>query len=849
MFLRYYKPGAIRFISQIVFFGDTIDDDASVGDVVSEIKVEMSDGTAFTGTLTLIDSAGGLFSLHSGVGNTWEIRVANTLTAGVDNIEVRASMANYADLDRTLSITINEAVIPVIPLDDIDFTVYPLDAKITFTASSKRWAYNASNVLTEYAANTPRLKYRDGAPVGTYLEASRTNNVPNPRLTGGTNGTVGGGGALPTNWRLETAGTVTATVSNAGSVAANGWPYFDLRLNGTSAGSNFAKIICFGTGTRTAASNGHVRTIAWPISIVAGGFTVAGHRMNFEHRMYSATPTFLGNIESGALDNASGFVRQTHTANLNQAATTAYEVGLFVRLQNAGAHDVTLRIYSPDAHVGTVTGTPILENITRSAELIILATADTSFDPTSGSAIVDAELDTLTVASDLSLFKADNIFGSERFEIALDTSKALRGKITDGGSLVVNSVGKTVTAIDTQFKIGLAWAANDCAVGANGEDLVLDTVATMPVAPSDIRFEAFNGALARFQLTAERPSNAVFAASTGSNNVGGGSTPVLVDVLDTLVVSSNNQLIENKRIVVTNKDALQCIGKSGVTLRNILIEHTGTGYGMRLQDSPGITLDSVRVLKMDAPASGPLTSERNGIFLNRCTDATLYRVNVEDFSACLYSVDSARLHLSYFDLRNPRGPGANMGSTGIPAGARGQCFQLNRCPDSLIEIGNCIADVNIAWTEDSASIFDSARTIVQDVLFDGNNSPSGWLCLIETSATGVANNCIIRRCTGKNWSNGSFGYYDAVSDSSVVDCISRDSYRPCAQGRGQPTSNSLMLVAGPGTQRISVTGHKRFNLITPTNLMWQPANFIVFDSVLEDVAGLSPIVLANMPGD
>jgi hypothetical protein len=846
-----------RYIAEITFFGDQVITDAEVGDVVSQIKVEMSDGAAFSGTLTLTDDASGKFSLHAN-GTDYEIRVAASLAAaaGTQTVELTATSGELTPLVAELPIVVTEAEEPpvvALPLDDVDLTVLPLDERITFTSASKRWSYDASDNLDEFAVDTPRLKYRSGVPVGLYVEQARTNIVPNPQATGITNG-VKTAGVLCTNWRLELGGTCVATVSNAGSVDTNGEPYFDIRFSGTSTGSNFAKLIPFGTATRNTAVNGNSRKINWPTKIAAGAFTIVGHRMNFEHRMYNAGGSFVNNIESSALTNSSTFLMQTSTATLNQATTATYEFGIFFRFQAAGSHDVTVRIYAPDGHDGTVHGgSRIIEGITRAAETITIDDTDGSATATQGSMFLDFEVEVLDNDADLTLARWGS--ATNNFEFVLDTSNVIRAKITAGGVLQMNAALKTITEIDTQYKIGLGWILNDCIAAANEEDAVFDTSVTMPTTPTGVVIGNFPGVVARFQFSEIRETDEIFIALVGANgNTGGGSTPSLDSVTDTVTFAANNEVIENKHIVISNKDGVVAQGKSGCVLRNCLIEHTGTGYAMRIQDSPGFTLDSCRVLKDDAPATGYLPSERNGVFINRSSDFTAYRVHVADFSACFYIVASPRFHGSYIQMENPRGPGPNrVGSAnyqpGIPDGSRGQAIQFNNSPDYLLEDFSIFADPEVCWSEDLVSSYDSPRGILRRGRIHGGNSPTGWGIMIETSVTGVTGQNRNEDIDITGWCTGAAAAYDAATGVVFLRVRVRDSTLVCGSDRGNPTSGSLTFASGPGTSGTQIDDCNHFNLANPGNMYWQAANFALRDSTSSDFTARDYIALANMPGD
>ena len=77
---------------------------------------------------------------------------------------------------------------------------------------------------------------------------------------------------------------------------------------------------------------------------------------------------------------------------------------------------------------------------------------------------------------------------------------------------------------------------------------------------------------------------------------------------------------------------------------------------------------------------------------------------------------------------NVRGP--------FPAG---QCIQIGKSDGSTLDNFYCHNDLDIAWPEDSISIYRSSDVPVTNGVVEGSNAPTGICVMFEGSATGVSN--------------------------------------------------------------------------------------------------------------
>ena len=108
----------------------------------------------------------------------------------------------------------------------------------TLTRASTAYCFSAAGALTNNSADVARFDYDPItlSPLGLLIEASRTNQVRNPRAEGSTAGTPG---TMPTNWAVSAAPLSSSVV---GTGSENGIPYFDLRIFGTSGTGSAAQV-------------------------------------------------------------------------------------------------------------------------------------------------------------------------------------------------------------------------------------------------------------------------------------------------------------------------------------------------------------------------------------------------------------------------------------------------------------------------------------------------------------------------------------------------------------------------------------------------------------------------------
>ncbi|WP_299319649.1 right-handed parallel beta-helix repeat-containing protein [uncultured Maribacter sp.] len=305
-----------------------------------------------------------------------------------------------------------------------------------------------------------------------------------------------------------------------------------------------------------------------------------------------------------------------------------------------------------------------------------------------------------------------------------------------------------------------------------------------------------------------------------------------------IIVTENNQRIENLHIKTSNQHGIEINGFTGVVISNCIIEYTGAYMGIKFSEADNLTIENCSITYTDAPSSGPLAdATRNCIEGFDSQNLVITHVKVEDGSTGIRLDQCDESVLTYIEGHNMRGP--------FP---RGQLVQYDKCIGGLLENFSVINDREIAWTEDNISIYKSAGQQIKKGLIVGNNSPRGVGVMFEDQNTEGA-----RGGTGGLVEDVDFlemgnGVASSVEGSGNVTFNRlRAKEIICGelgQGRGIPESNSLIFAAFETTGGNKITDCLVYESCNPTNIIWPEYSFEVVDYRDDiDFEPRAPIVL------
>jgi hypothetical protein len=180
-------------------------------------------------------------------------------------------------------------------------------------------------------------------------------------------------GTLPTNWLFVVGGGVTTTV--VGSGTENGWPYVDVQISGTAAGS--VTSLYFEASTQIAAVQGDDLTDSVCLKITAGNLD------NFTGVRLAGVERTSGGASAGSLTGSTitpDSTRRRYWETFTMAqATAAYWQPRLDFIQGTGAVDLTLRVYAPQSESKAYPTSPIFPAVsspaatTRNRDDVLLA--------------------------------------------------------------------------------------------------------------------------------------------------------------------------------------------------------------------------------------------------------------------------------------------------------------------------------------------------------------------------------------------------------------------------------------------------------------------------------------------
>ncbi len=360
-----------------------------------------------------------------------------------------------------------------------------LPSGVTFTRASAGWHFNSAGTLTQASSDVPRCDHDPNtlAPNGLWLEEQRTNSVRNAAAAGATVGTLGSGGALPTNWIATGGSGVTISVAAVGT--EKGMAYVDVRFQASSAAVTSASLR-FESNTGIAAANGQSWTTGFYSRQSAGslsGITA----------FQAATAGMNGggtDMESSAsaFTPSSAWQRPYCVRALNNA-TTAYLSPRFNMTFNSGAaFDVTLRFAAPQAEQGEFPTSPIVTagaTATRAADIATVSPLGAWFNAAEGAFACEYRNDGAVPSSYFSRVASfnDNTINNEISLFVNGGLQRLCGVVKVAGATLAdtsNTAPYEAPVEGAVLRQAMRYRLNDIAVSNNGGAIQTDNSCAIP---------------------------------------------------------------------------------------------------------------------------------------------------------------------------------------------------------------------------------------------------------------------------------------------------------------------------------------------------------------------------------
>ncbi|MCY1253011.1 hypothetical protein D9M68_123220 [compost metagenome] len=386
---------------------------------------------------------------------------------------------------------------------------------VTFTRASAGWSFSAGGVLTQVAANVPRLDYDliTLAARGLLLEEQRTNGIRNSSAAGAV---AGAPGTVPTNWALNLSGGFTREV--LGSGVEDGLPYVDYRITGTAASPTTIYAYFEAAGGLPTAAPGQIWTASIYMRTVGVPVGLTGVRIQVEER--DGVGGFLINSPALVVATSGSSLRGSRTATtatLGNAGTVKVGLSTPILLAANVAVDVVLRVAVPQIEQGAFATSPILTTtaqVTRAADSALNSSLSSlSVNPANCTVFADFVMPPIVAGKWPGLFQFDNGTSASRAGVYVNgangrVSFLSRNAGVDGTGI---AYAGALPAAGTVVKAALRISGTDAAMSVSGGAAV--SIAYTPVPGlSRLRLGQFddllNSSIRRFNILPVALANA-----------------------------------------------------------------------------------------------------------------------------------------------------------------------------------------------------------------------------------------------------------------------------------------------------------------------------------------------------
>jgi|LakMenEpi03Aug12_release.lakeMendotaPanAssembly.Ray.scaffolds.fasta_scaffold13468_11 hypothetical protein len=384
---------------------------------------------------------------------------------------------------------------------------------IAFTRASDATYFDADGVLQTASSDTPRFDHSGGSSLGLLIEESRTNSIRNSQAGGSTNGVIGSGGVMPTNWVI-TANANGITSEIIGTGTEDGLAYIDIKYSGTPTSNGFVYPTPE-SATQISASSGQTWTFSTYCKLAAGSLSGATVRIYTAERASGGAN--LANTAATLTPTTASLAsqRSSVTRTFNNGSTN-FALGIYeIAYTNGNPIDLTLRIAAPQLEQGAFATSYIPTTsaaVTRSADSAIVNPISSFYNASEGTLF--AEFSRYSIAGSGSIFVADN-----------ETIGNRVGLFGTVAQVAISDVFTTIDALSvvagTVYRGILGYKANDHAATLNGAAVDTNTAVGVPTAATHLRLgaEAFaggelSGHIRRIAYFPKRLSNALLQSLT-----------------------------------------------------------------------------------------------------------------------------------------------------------------------------------------------------------------------------------------------------------------------------------------------------------------------------------------------
>ena len=370
---------------------------------------------------------------------------------------------------------------------------------ISFTRGSNATYFDANGVLQTAGNNVPRFDHdpSTGASLGLLIEEARTNSIRNSQAGGSTNGVIGSGGAMPTNWSITpNANGVTSEVVGTGS--EDGLAYIDIKVSGTPTASGGVTVF-FESASQVAAANSQTWCGSFYARLVDGslsnvtiphfttGRTAAGATVGTQFGNQNITPT------SAPLKTQRSTVVRTFSDAGVERVTTSFGPSY----TSGQAIDLTLRIAAPQLEQGAFATSYIPTTTaaaTRAADSAVVTPISSFFNASEGTLLCD-----FTTGADLISMRGASVDNGSNNQNVLNILGATSGgvgnsfEVREANSGVASLPSFTTVVANTNYRIAGAYASGNYGASLNGGTAATSTATALPTGLTHLNIGSSDG--------------------------------------------------------------------------------------------------------------------------------------------------------------------------------------------------------------------------------------------------------------------------------------------------------------------------------------------------------------------
>ena len=335
--------------------------------------------------------------------------------------------------------------------------------------ASTKYVVDENGDLSQVAANTPAFEYNaDGTYKGMLVEEERENGIRNSEAGGSTNGVIGSGGALPTNW--GTAGLNGIAVEIIGTGTEKGVEYVDIKFSGTATSTGQFSLRFDSISQITAAQNEF-----WSSSVFMKytDQTDNPESVSLGIQQFDSTPTFLA-VDSQTITLTNTLTRYKYeNVEIDNASTASIINTVFFGITNTETYNFTVRFGLPQLEEGAHASSVIKTSgtsATRNKDDISNTSASTYIGQTAGTVYVEATID--NIIANANIITVSDGTDDNIVRITFNANADMRMYVKAGTTSIINDVE---TIVAGTYKFAIVYSGSDTRVYRDGVQLSSST--------------------------------------------------------------------------------------------------------------------------------------------------------------------------------------------------------------------------------------------------------------------------------------------------------------------------------------------------------------------------------------